>query len=47
VKRLVDLIGKDQARYRLSPEGRLSFSPQSQDWEGLIPEVIGFLQAIQ
>ncbi|MBI2351164.1 MAG: transcription-repair coupling factor, partial [Deltaproteobacteria bacterium] len=47
VKRLLDLIGKDQARYRLSPEGRLSFSPQSRDWEGLIPEVIGFLQAIE
>jgi len=47
VKRLVDLIGKDQARYRFSPEGRLSFSPQSRDWNGLIPEVIGFLQAIE
>ncbi|MEK7377298.1 MAG: TRCF domain-containing protein, partial [Candidatus Binatota bacterium] len=33
VKRLVDLIGKDQARYRLSPEGRLSFTPRNQDWQ--------------
>jgi len=47
VERLLELMGKNKGRYRLSPEGRLSFAPQKQDWEGLIPEVIGFLQAIQ
>ena len=47
VERLLELIGKNKGRYRLSPEGRLSFAPQKQDWEGLIPEVIDFLQAIQ
>jgi transcription-repair coupling factor (superfamily II helicase) len=46
VERLVDLIGKDRGRYRLSPEGRLSFAPQKQTWEELIPEVIQFLQTL-
>lgn len=46
VERLLELIGKDKGRYRLSPEGRLSFSPQDQSWKGMIPEVIHFLQAI-
>jgi len=46
VERLLGLIGKDQGRYRLSPDGHLTFAPQSQDWEGIIPEVIDFLQAL-
>ncbi len=44
--RLLDLIKKDTGLYRFSPEGRLSFTPRSQDWEDIIPEVIQFLQAI-
>ncbi|MEE9145425.1 MAG: transcription-repair coupling factor, partial [Candidatus Binatia bacterium] len=44
--RLLDLIKKDTGLYRFSPEGRLSFTPRSQDWEEIIPEVIQFLQAI-
>jgi transcription-repair coupling factor (superfamily II helicase) len=47
VERLVQLVGKDGGRLRLSPEGRLSFNPKSQAWEEVIPEVINFLQAIQ
>jgi len=47
LERLFELIGKDKGRYRLSPDGRLSFAPQHQSWEGLVPEVIDFLQAIQ
>ncbi|MGH7775380.1 MAG: transcription-repair coupling factor [Candidatus Binatia bacterium] len=47
VERLLEMMGKDKGRYRLSPEGRLSFSPQNRAWEGMIPEVIQFLQAIQ
>ncbi len=47
VERLLELIKGNKGRYRLSPEGRLSFAPQNQDWQKLIPEVIHFLQAIQ
>ncbi|MFQ5903400.1 MAG: TRCF domain-containing protein, partial [Candidatus Binatia bacterium] len=47
VERLLDLVGKDRGRYRFSPEGRLSFAPQNQAWEGMVPEVIHFLQAIR
>jgi transcription-repair coupling factor (superfamily II helicase) len=46
VERLLDLIGRDKNRYRLSPDKRLSFSPHNQDWDKLIPEVIDFLQAL-
>ncbi|MCH8055375.1 MAG: hypothetical protein IH857_04380 [Deltaproteobacteria bacterium] len=45
-ERLLELIGKDKGRYRLSPDGRLSFAPQNQAWEAMIPEVIHFLQVI-
>jgi len=47
VERLLELIDKNKNRYRLSPDGRLSFASQHQSWEGLLPEVIDFLQAIQ
>lgn len=47
VERLLELLSKDKGRYRLSPDSRLSFSPKNQDWEGMIPEVIDFLKAIQ
>jgi transcription-repair coupling factor (superfamily II helicase) len=44
VARLVELVGKNGIR--LSPEGRLSFSPKSGNWEEVIPETIRFLQGI-
>ncbi|MBI2989282.1 MAG: transcription-repair coupling factor [Deltaproteobacteria bacterium] len=47
VDRLLELIKGDKGRYRLSPEGRLSFAPRSQDWEKMLPEVVGLLQAIE
>jgi transcription-repair coupling factor (superfamily II helicase) len=46
VERLLELIGKDKARYRLAPGGRVSFSPKSRSWDGIIPEVIDFLRAV-
>ncbi len=47
VERLLELMGTDKGRYRLSPEGRLSFSPRSRDWDKMIPEITSFLQAIR
>jgi transcription-repair coupling factor (superfamily II helicase) len=47
VERLVALVGKNGGKLRLSPEGRLSFSPKSEAWEQVIPEVIEFLRLIQ
>jgi transcription-repair coupling factor (superfamily II helicase) len=44
VETLVELIKKPQSRYRLSPDGRLSFAPQNEEWEPLIAEVIELLQ---
>lgn len=46
VSRLLEALGADKDRYRLSPQGRLSFTPRSQAWEEMIPEVIDFLHAI-
>ncbi|HEY2989577.1 MAG TPA: transcription-repair coupling factor [Candidatus Binatia bacterium] len=46
VERLVELVGKDGGGLRLAPEGRISFSPKSQEWEKVIPEVMQFLQGI-
>ena len=46
VERLVELVQKDKGEYRLSPDGRLSFSPRSQAWEAMIPEVIQFLEVV-
>jgi len=46
-ERLLELMGKDKGRYRLSPEGRLSFAAQNRSWEGIIPEVVHLLQELQ
>lgn len=46
VVRLLESLGTDKDRYRLSPQGRLSFIPRSQAWEEMIPEVIDFLRAL-
>jgi transcription-repair coupling factor (superfamily II helicase) len=45
VERLVELVGKNGG-IRLSPEGRLSFSPKSENWEEVVPEVMQFLRGI-
>jgi transcription-repair coupling factor (superfamily II helicase) len=46
VERLLDLINRNHGRYRLSPDGRLSFTPKNQDWQKLIPEVTELLQGL-
>ena len=47
VEKLVDLIRKQKNRFRLSPDGRLSFTPKSQEWEALIEEVVELLHALR
>jgi transcription-repair coupling factor (superfamily II helicase) len=43
VEKLLGLIQKQQDRFRLSPDGRLSFAPRSQEWNALVGEVIQLL----
>jgi transcription-repair coupling factor (superfamily II helicase) len=47
VEKLLELIHKQKNRFRLSPDGRLSFTPKSQEWEALIGEVMELLHAIR
>ena len=46
VEKLLDLIHKQKSRFRLSPDGRLSFSPKNQQWSLLMEEVVEFLHAV-
>jgi transcription-repair coupling factor (superfamily II helicase) len=46
VDKLLQLINKPRSRFRLSPDGRLSFVPEHQEWDKLIAEVINFLHAL-
>jgi transcription-repair coupling factor (superfamily II helicase) len=45
VGRLVQLVGKN-GKYRISPEGRLSFAPRSEAWDEVVREVVDFLATI-
>jgi transcription-repair coupling factor (superfamily II helicase) len=47
VEKLLELIRKQKSRFRLSPDGRLSFAPKSQDWQPLMDEVTDLLHAIR
>ena len=47
VEKLLELIGKQKSRFRLSPDGRLSFAPQHLEWELLVEEVVELLHSIQ
>jgi transcription-repair coupling factor (superfamily II helicase) len=47
VEKLLDLIHKQKNRFRLAPDGRLSFTPKSQEWEALMEEVVELLHAIR
>jgi transcription-repair coupling factor (superfamily II helicase) len=47
VETLLDFMDKEKERYRLTPDGRLSFSPRHQDWEAMVSEIVDFLQAIR
>jgi hypothetical protein len=42
----MDLLQKEKGRYRLSPDGRLSFACRKEGWEGMISEVTDLLQAL-
>jgi len=47
VEKLLELIHKQKSHFRLSPDGRLSFTPKSQEWEALMNEVAELLSSIQ
>jgi len=47
VDKLLELIHKQKNRFRLTPDGRLSFMPKNLDWEPLIEEVTELLRSIQ
>jgi transcription-repair coupling factor (superfamily II helicase) len=47
VDKLIELIHKQKNRFRLMPDGRLSFAPKNLDWEPLIEEVTELLRSIQ
>ncbi|HWO42836.1 MAG TPA: TRCF domain-containing protein, partial [Candidatus Eisenbacteria bacterium] len=46
VEKLLDLIRAPGSRFRLSPDGRLSYAPQSEDWRALIAEAMEFLRSL-
>jgi transcription-repair coupling factor (superfamily II helicase) len=46
VETLLDLIRKQKNRFRLAPDGRLSFTPQHEEWDALFGEIIELLHAI-
>jgi transcription-repair coupling factor (superfamily II helicase) len=47
IDKLLELIHKQKNRFRLMPDGRLSFAPTNLDWEPLIEEVTELLRSIQ
>jgi transcription-repair coupling factor (superfamily II helicase) len=47
VERLLELIKKQKHKFRLAPDGRLSFTPQNQEWEALFAEVVRLLHRIR
>jgi transcription-repair coupling factor (superfamily II helicase) len=46
VEKLVELIRKQKSRFRLAPDGRLSFTPSTLEWEPLMDEVAALLHSI-
>ncbi len=46
VEKLLELIHKQRNRFRLSPDGRLSYAPKNQEWAALIDEVTELLHAV-
>jgi transcription-repair coupling factor (superfamily II helicase) len=46
VEKLLALIKTQKNRFRLSPDGRLSFTPAHQDWEPMVGEVVELLRSI-
>ena len=47
VDKLLELIRKQKNRFRLAPDGRLSFTPKRQDWQPLVDEVVELLRTIE
>jgi transcription-repair coupling factor (superfamily II helicase) len=47
IEKLLELIKKPKSRFRLSPDGRLSFTPLSEGWEALVGEVVQLLNTIK
>ena len=47
VDKLLELIKKQKNKFRLAPDGRLSFTPQNQEWEALLGEVVQLLHLIR
>jgi transcription-repair coupling factor (superfamily II helicase) len=47
VDKLLELIKKQKNRFRLAPDGRLSFTPQNREWEALLGEVMEMLYLIR
>ncbi len=46
VEKLLELMRKQKNQFRLSPDGRLSFTPKNQDWQPLMVEVAELLRTI-
>jgi transcription-repair coupling factor (superfamily II helicase) len=46
VDKLLELIHKQKNRFRLSPDGRLSFTPKNQEWSALLDEVTELLRTV-
>jgi transcription-repair coupling factor (superfamily II helicase) len=46
VEKLLELIRKQKDRFRLSPDGRLSFLPRAQEWNALVGEVTQLLYSL-
>jgi transcription-repair coupling factor (superfamily II helicase) len=46
VEKLLELIHKHKTRFRLSPDGRLSFTPKDHNWAALMDEVADLLRTI-
>jgi transcription-repair coupling factor (superfamily II helicase) len=46
VEKLLELIHKQKNRFRLAPDGRLSFSPKHQEWPAVMDEVVELLRSI-
>ena len=47
VDKLLELIHKQKNRFRLAPDGRLSFTPKHHEWQPLAAEVVELLQTIR
>jgi transcription-repair coupling factor (superfamily II helicase) len=45
VERVVQIVHEDGGT-RVSPDGRLAFTPRSRDWEGLVDEVAALLERV-